>query len=75
MFTIVNIALRLIPEEIKESVTIFLITDDTLQAKFGDKFDCYGKLFDHTNHTGSSFLNGCRLSSKIDPLFRIKLTH
>lgn len=58
MFTTVKIALSLIPENLKSQVSIFLITDDTLQAKFGDKFDCYGKLFDHTNHTGSSFLNG-----------------
>ncbi|EQB88304.1 hypothetical protein M918_24645 [Clostridium sp. BL8] len=58
MFATVKIALSLIPENLKSQITIFLITDDTLQAKFGDKFDCYGKLFDHTNHTGSSFLNG-----------------
>lgn len=58
MLATVKTALTLIPDEIKESVTIFLITDDTLQAKFGDKFDCYSKLFDHTKHEGTSFLNG-----------------
>ncbi|WP_243428229.1 hypothetical protein [Clostridium rhizosphaerae] len=58
MFATVKVALTLIPEELKSSVTIFLITGDTLQAKFGDKFDCYGKLFDRTKHDGTSFLNG-----------------
>jgi hypothetical protein len=45
MFATVRIAISLIPEEIKSTITVFLIADDTLQAKFGDKFDCYGKLF------------------------------
>lgn len=58
MLTTVKIALSLIPEELKSKVTVFLITDDTLQAKFGDKFDCYSKLFDHTKHEGTCFLNG-----------------
>lgn len=58
MFGTVKIALSLIPEEIKTKITIFLITDDTLQAKFGDKFDCYAKLFDHTKHDGTCYLNG-----------------
>ena len=58
MFATVKIAVSLIPEELKANITIFLIIDDTLQAKFGDKFDCYSKLFDHTKHDGTSFLNG-----------------
>jgi hypothetical protein len=58
MFTTVKIALSLISEELKTKITIFLITDDTLQAKFGDKFDCYAKLFDHTKHDGTCYLNG-----------------
>ncbi|MBV7271873.1 transposase [Clostridium sp. PL3] len=58
MFATVKIAISLIPEELKSTITIFLIIDDTLQAKFGNKFDCYGKLFDHTKHDGTSFLNG-----------------
>jgi hypothetical protein len=58
MFATVKIAISHIPEEIKSKITIFLIIDDTLQAKFGDKFDCYGKLFDHTKHDGTSYLNG-----------------
>lgn len=44
MFATVKIAISLIPEELKAKITIFLIIDDTLQAKFGDKFDCYSKL-------------------------------
>lgn len=58
MFATVKISVSLIPEELKDKVTIFLIIDDTLQAKFGDKFDCYSKLFDHTKHDGTSYLNG-----------------
>lgn len=46
--TTVKIAISLIPQDIKSKITIFLITDGTLQAKFRDKFDCYGKIFDHT---------------------------
>lgn len=42
-----NIALSLIPESLIKA-EIFLTIDDTLQAKFGKKFDCYDKLFDHT---------------------------
>ncbi|ELP60203.1 hypothetical protein F502_06187 [Clostridium pasteurianum DSM 525 = ATCC 6013] len=58
MIVTVRIALTLIPEDIKSSITIFLIVDDTLQPKFGNKFDCYSKLFDHTQHNGTSYLNG-----------------
>lgn len=54
MFATVKIAILLIPQELKSAITIFLITDDTLQAKFGDKFDCYRKLFDHTKHNASA---------------------
>lgn len=53
----VKIAVSLIPKELMAKITIFLIIDGTLQAKFGDKFDCYGKLFDHTNQDGSFYLN------------------
>lgn len=28
-----------------------------LQSKFGECFDCYYKLFDHTQKSGSSFIN------------------
>lgn len=67
----VKIALSLIPEELKPYVTIFLSTDDTLQEKFGNNFDCYSKLFDHTSKNGSNYLNGhCFVSLAINiPLF------
>ena len=58
MFATVKIAISLVPQKLKSHITIFLITDDTLQAKFGNKFDCCGKLFDHTKHDGTSYLNG-----------------
>ena len=58
MIGTVKIALTLIPKDIKSSITIFLIVDDTLQAKFSNKFDCYSKLFDHAQHNGTSYLNG-----------------
>ncbi len=53
----VSIALDLIPDDLKNT-TIFLSIDDTLQPKFGKHFDCYTKMFDHTNRTGNSYLNG-----------------
>ncbi|MCT4619057.1 MAG: transposase [Marinisporobacter sp.] len=46
MNTTVRFLLNLIPESLKMN-TIFLSIDDTLQPKFGNKFDCCGKLFDH----------------------------
>lgn len=52
-----KIVLSLIPKNLIEA-EIFLTIDDTLQAKFGKRFDCYYKLFDHTKKTGSSYLNG-----------------
>ena len=54
----INIILKTIPSELKNSLTIYLIVDDTLQSKFGTKFDCYSKLFDHTNKNGTHYLNG-----------------
>lgn len=53
-----GICLKFISNELKNHVTIYLIIDDTLQSKFGTKFDCYSKLFDHTNKNGSSYLSG-----------------
>ena len=35
---------------------IILLIDDTLQAKYGKKFECYSKMFDHAKHNGSSYL-------------------
>lgn len=54
----IGIATKLIPNEIKDKITIYLIVDDTLQSKFGKHFDCYSKLFDHTSKNGSNYLNG-----------------
>lgn len=42
--------ISLIPNTLKKTTTIYLIINDTLQAKFGEKFDCYEKLFDHTSN-------------------------
>lgn len=55
--TTVSILLSLIPEELRGN-TLFITIDDTLQAKYGDKFDCYAKHFDHTQKTGNQYLNG-----------------
>ena len=54
----INILIKLIPNELKDNITIYLIVDDTLQSKFGKHFDCYSKLFDHTSKNGSNYLNG-----------------
>ncbi len=56
-FTTVAIALSLIPKELSNT-TLFITIDDTLQAKYGDKFDCYSKFFDHAKKTGNQYLNG-----------------
>lgn len=65
-------AISLIPNTLKKTTTIYLIIDDTLQAKFGEKFDCYEKLFDHTSKNRSSYLNGqCFISLVI----AIPITH
>lgn len=53
----VGIVVSLIPKTLKDT-TVFITIDDTLQAKFGNKFDCYLKHFDHTNKSGKSYLNG-----------------
>ncbi len=66
----VGIAIALIPDDLKNS-TVFLTIDDTLQAKFGDCFDCYFQHFDHANKTGNSYLKGhCFVSLAINiPLY------
>ncbi|ABR48408.1 hypothetical protein Amet_2250 [Alkaliphilus metalliredigens QYMF] len=53
----VSIALSLIPEKLRQN-TLFITIDDTLQAKYGAKFDCYVKHFDHTKKNGTKYLNG-----------------
>jgi hypothetical protein len=57
MICTLRIVLNLINVSQRDT-TIFLSIDDTLQAKYGNKFDCYYKIFDHTNRTGSSYLKG-----------------
>lgn len=54
----INIVIKLIPDSLKDTITIYLIVDDTLQSKFGTHFDCYDTMFDHTNKNGSNYLNG-----------------
>ena len=41
-----------------EKLPVVLLLDDTLQAKFGTKFECYSTIFDHAKHNGSSYLKG-----------------
>lgn len=70
----VKIAIGLIPLELQPYATIFLTTDDTLQAKFGEKFACYYKLFDHTSKNGTPYLHGhCFVSLVINiPIFIVR---
>ena len=37
---------------------LVLSVDDTLTEKSGEKFECWGKLYDHAAHNGSEYLNG-----------------
>jgi len=53
----VKTALSLIPKEIY-GLPVFLIIDDTMQAKFGTHFECYKTMFDHARHNGSNYLKG-----------------
>lgn len=57
MQTTVELALSCIPSPLK-SLPVFVIIDDTLQAKFGAHFECRKKLFDHTARNGSNYLKG-----------------
>lgn len=52
-----SLALSLIPETLK-SEPVYLCIDDTVIAKFGQKFEDVSKIFDHAAHTGSNYLNG-----------------
>ena len=54
----VSKALTLIQPHIKDKITIYLIIDDTLQPKFGKKFEGCGMLFDHADHSGTPYKNG-----------------
>jgi len=50
-------AIGLIDAKLAE-LPVLLLLDDTLQAKFGTKFECYSTMFDHAKHNGSSYLKG-----------------
>ena len=50
-------AVALIDEKLAK-LPVLLLLDDTLQAKFGTKFECYSTMFDHAQHNGSSYLKG-----------------
>jgi len=50
-------ALSVVEEKCRK-LPVVLIVDDTLQAKFGTKFECYSTMFDHARHDGSSYLSG-----------------
>ena len=53
----VKLALSLITQQMR-GLPVFLIIDDTLQAKFGTKFACYQTMFDHAKHGGNKYLKG-----------------
>ena len=52
-----HMALSLVPQDL-ETHPVFLCIDDTMVAKFGEKFENVAKLFDHAAHGGSNYLNG-----------------
>ncbi len=55
-----SMALKLIPKSF-ETQPVFLCMDDTIVPKYGKKFEDVSKLFDHSAHNGSGYLNGhCR---------------
>ena len=57
MQTTVELALSCIPAPLR-ALPVFLVIDDTLQAKFGAHFESRKKLFDHTARNGSNYLKG-----------------
>ena len=50
-------ALKIIPQNLT-SQPVFLCIDDTMAAKFGEKFEDVSKLFDHAAHNGANYMNG-----------------
>jgi len=56
MAGLMKAALSLLPLENADA--LILSVDDTLTEKFGEKFECWGKLYDHAAHNGSNYLNG-----------------
>ena len=53
----VGLAVSLIPEDLT-GLPVFLVVDDTLQEKFGAKFECFQTMFDHAKHNGTNYLKG-----------------
>ncbi|MCK8828056.1 transposase [Natroniella acetigena] len=51
----VSLLLDIIPEELRDE-KVFLIIDDTLQEKFGNKFAGHNNFFDHVRRNGSNYL-------------------
>ena len=49
--------MQMIPQRLCNE-PVFLCIDDTIIAKFGQKFENVSKLFDHAAHNGSNYLNG-----------------
>ncbi len=52
-----RLALGLVPKCL-ELQPVFLCIDNTVAEKFGTRFENVSKLFDHTAHNGSNYLNG-----------------
>ena len=52
-----GLALGLIEESLR-GLPVLLLLDDTLQEKYGSKFECWGVLHDHTKRNGSTYLKG-----------------
>lgn len=57
MLATARLALSCIPSLLNK-LPLFLVIDDTLQEKFGVRFECCKTMFDHVKRTGSNYLNG-----------------
>ena len=57
MEALILMAISIIPKELSQQLLVLSI-DDTMVEKFGDKFECREKLFDHAAHHGSLYLKG-----------------
>ena len=56
MRKLIGMGLRLMSESGLQPLVLSI--DDTLVEKYGEKFEYYGKLFDHAAHHGNNYLNG-----------------
>lgn len=50
------LALKIVPQRL-DTQPVFLCVDDTMDEKFGTKFEDVSKPFDHAAHNGSNYLN------------------